>query len=217
MVNQIEAAYEDPDTGEILSEPNDEVQAAYEQVLAASETQSAHLGQWSDDWYAGMSNGDFATMLCPGWMLTQIEGNAAEVTGWDIADVFPNGGGNWGGSYLTVPANGDHVEEAQELADWLTSPEVQVRTFQAAGTFPSQTEALTDTTLLDATNTYFNDAPIGEIFSNRANAITVSPFKGDNYFAINDAMQKALTRVEEGTKDADASWDQWVTEVEAIG
>jgi hypothetical protein len=31
--------------------------------------------------------------------------------------------------------------------------------------------------------------------------VTVSPFKGQFYFQINDAMQKALTRVEEGTQD----------------
>jgi cellobiose transport system substrate-binding protein len=46
--------------------------------------------------------------------------------------------------------------------------------------------------------------------------VTVSPFKGQFYFQINDAMQKALTRVEEGTQDKAASWAQWKTEVAAI-
>lgn len=217
MVNQIAAAYEDPETGDIIATENPEVKAAYDQTLAASAEQSAKLGQWSDDWYAGMSNGDFATILCPGWMLTQIEGNAEGVTGWNIANVFPNGGGNWGGSYLTVPKNGAHVEEAQKLADWLTSPETMIKTFTTAGTFPSQQEALTAADLLDAKNPFFNDAPIGQIFSDRAAAVTVSPFKGQNYFEINNAMQMALTRVEDGTQDASASWTQWVSEVQAIG
>ena len=156
-------------------------------------------------------------MLCPGWMLGVIEGNAADTTGWDIANVFPNGGGNWGGSYLTVPGNGANVGAAQELADWLTAPEQQITAFEAAGTFPSQNEALTDPTLLEATNAYFNDAPVGSILSDRANAVTVSPFKGEYYFQINDAMQQALTRVEDGTQDAQTSWDQWVSEVDLIG
>ncbi len=216
MINQVEAAYEDPDSGDIIATTNDEVKATYDQVLAASATQSAHLGQWSDDWFAGLSNGAFATMLCPGWMLGVISGNAKDVTGWDVANVFPNGGGNWGGSYLTVPANGEHVAAAQELADWLTSPETQIKAFVNAGTFPSQNDALTDQTLLDFTNEYFNDAPVGTIFSERAKAVDVSPFKGQYYFQINDAMQKALTRVEDGTQDAAASWKQWVSEVEAI-
>ena len=215
--NPLAAAYEDPETGEITATENPEVADIYNQVLEASADQSAHLGQWSDDWFAGLSNGAFATMLCPGWMLGVIEGNAADTTGWDIANVFPNGGGNWGGSYLTVPGNGANVGAAQELADWLTAPEQQITAFEAAGTFPSQNEALTDPTLLEATNAYFNDAPVGSILSDRANAVTVSPFKGEYYFQINDAMQQALTRVEDGTQDAQTSWDQWVSEVDLIG
>ena len=217
MINQVAAAYEDPDSGEITAADNPEVKEIFDQVTASSADLSAKVQQWSDDYYAGMANGDYATMLCPGWMLTQIEGNAPDVDGWDIADVFPNGGGNWGGSYLTIPANGEHVEAAQELADWLTSPETMAKTFATAGTFPSQADALSDPNVTDATNKYFDDAPIGEIFSSRAEAVTVTPFKGEHYFEINDAMQKALTRVEDGTQDAKTSWDQWVSEVKAIG
>jgi cellobiose transport system substrate-binding protein len=216
MINQVEAAYEDPDSGDIVATTNPEVKDIYDEVLTASATQSAHLGQWSDDWFAGLSNGAFATMLCPGWMLGVISGNAADTTTWDIANVFPNGGGNWGGSYLTVPANGANVAAAQELADWLTAPAQQIKAFEVAGTFPSQNDALTDPTLLESTNEYFNNAPVGQILSDRAKAVTVAPFKGPFYFQINDAMQKALTRVEDGTQDAAASWDQWVTEVGTI-
>jgi cellobiose transport system substrate-binding protein len=217
MVNQVEAAYEDPDSGDITATDNAEVEDIYNQVLDASATQSAHLGQWSDDWFAGLSNGAYATMLCPGWMLGVISGNAEGVTGWDVANVFPNGGGNWGGSYLTVPANGAHVEEAQKLADWLTAPEQQIKAFVNAGTFPSQNDAYSDEALTGFVNEYFNNAPVGQIFTDRAKAVSVAPFKGAFYFQINDAMQKALTRVEDGTQDKQASWDQWVSEVEAIG
>ncbi|WP_417563058.1 ABC transporter substrate-binding protein [Microbacterium sp.] len=216
MINQVAAAYEDPSSGKITATTNPEVKALYDQVLAASKTQSAHLGQWSDDWNAGMQNGAYATMLCPAWMQGVISGNAKDVTGWDIANVFPNGGGNWGGSYLTVPANGAHVKEAQQLAAWLTDPAQQLKAFANAGTFPSQTEALKDSALLDSTNEFFNNAPVGQIFSDRAAAVTVSPFKGQYYFQVNDAMQKALTRVEDGTQSASQSWDQWVSEVNAI-
>lgn len=216
MINQLEAAYEDPESGDITATTNPDVKDVYDQVLEASATQSAHLGQWSDDWMAGLSNGAFATMLCPGWMLGVISGNAPDTTTWDIANVFPGGGGNWGGSYLTVPANGANVAAAQELADWLTAPEQQIKAFEVAGTFPSQNDALTDSTLLDSTNEYFNNAPVGQILSDRATAVTVAPFKGAFYFQINDAMQKALTRVEDGTQDAAASWDQWVSEVGTI-
>ena len=217
MINQVEAAYEDPDSGDIIATDNAEVEDLYNQVLDASAAQSAHLGQWSDDWFAGLSNGAYATMLCPGWMLGVISGNAEGVTGWDVANVFPNGGGNWGGSYLTVPANGANVEEAQKLADWLTAPEQQIKAFVNAGTFPSQNDAYSDEALTGFVNEYFNNAPVGQIFTDRAKAVSVAPFKGEFYFQVNDAMQKALTRVEDGTQDKQASWDQWVSEVDAIG
>ncbi|EIC07366.1 extracellular solute-binding protein family 1 [Microbacterium laevaniformans OR221] len=214
MINQVEAAYENPSDGKIAIDPK--VETIYNQVLDAAKTQSAHLSQWSDDWFAGLTNGSFATMLCPGWMLGVISGNAKDVKGWDIANVFPGGGGNWGGSYLTVPANGKNVAAAQQLADWLTSPDTQLMAFEKAGTFPSQVDAMKSDMLLSAKNEFFNNAPTGQILTDRANAVTVSPFKGQFYFQVNDAMQKALTRVEEGTQDKAASWAQWQTEVAAI-
>jgi cellobiose transport system substrate-binding protein len=177
---------------------------------------AAYSGQWSEDWFASMASGEFAAMLCPGWMLGVISGNAADVTGWDIADVFPGGGGNWGGSYLTVPANGENVEAAQELAAWLTSPETQMKAFANAGTFPSQVDALASEELAAATNEYFNGAPTGEILTNRADAVSVATYKGPQFFQFHDALQNAVTRVFDGLEDKETSWDNWVTEVSAF-
>jgi len=216
IVNQIPNAYEKSD-GTVIATENPEVKEAYTSVLAASETLSAHLSQWSDDWTASFQNDGFATMLCPGWMLGVISGNAEGVAGWDIADTFPGGGGNWGGSYLTVPNQSEHQAEATTLAAWLTAPEQQLKAFASKGTFPSQVDALASDELLGATNEFFNNAPTGQILANRAAAVDVTPFKGINYFPINDAMQQALTRVEDGTMNADESWDQWVTDVKALG
>jgi RimJ/RimL family protein N-acetyltransferase len=110
-----------------------------------------------------MAGGEFAAMLCPPWMHGIIAGEAPDVTGWDVADAFPEGGGNWGGSYLVVPANGANVEAAQLLADWLTAPETQIKAFNNAGTFPSQPEAQSSADLTGFVNDYFNGAPTGEI------------------------------------------------------
>lgn len=215
IVNQIEYTYTEPD-GTVIATDNPEIQAAYELVTERAVPNSAYAGQWSDDWFASMANGEFATMLCPGWMLGVISGNAPDVTGWDIANVFPNGGGNWGGSYLTVPANGANVDAALALADWLTAPEQQVKAFTNAGTFPSQVKAYEDPALTDATNEYFNDAPTGEILSERAEAVTVAPYKDASYFKYHDALQNAVTRVFDGVEDEQTSWDTWVAEVSAF-
>ncbi|MCY7325725.1 MAG: ABC transporter substrate-binding protein [Microbacteriaceae bacterium] len=217
ILNQEEETLEATD-GEIIATTNPVVEDAYTTVLDASPELSAHLSQWSDDWSAGFANGAFATMLCPSWILGVIEGNAPEVEGWDVANVFPNGGGNWGGSYLTVPAQGEKAEAAKAFADWLTDPEQQLKSFVSTGNFPSQKSLYEAEELLSVTRPYFNEAPTGEIFSERSAAISVAPFKSVNYFPVMDALQNAITRVDvDKTQDADASWDQFVTDVEAIG
>jgi cellobiose transport system substrate-binding protein len=218
MVNQMPNAYEQED-GTVVATSNPEVREAYDMVTQASaDGLSAHLGQWSDDWTSSFQTDGFATMPCPSWMLGVIEGNASGVEGWDIANTFPGGGGNWGGSYLTVPTQSEHPEEAKALAAWLTAPEQQIKAFVAKGTFPSQQEALSSSELTSVTNTFFADAPTGEIFADRAEAVTVVPFKGPKFSAINDAMQQAIARVDiDKTDDADASWQKFVSDVESLG
>lgn len=218
MINQVEQPYETPE-GEIVALDNPEVRELYDQVLSASvdDELSAGLGQWSADWASAFQGDEFATMLCPAWMLGVIEGNAADVEGWDVANVFPGGGGNWGGSYLTVPAQGDNVEEAKALAAWLTAPEQQIKAFESKGTFPSQAEALDSDTLAESSNAFFNDAPTGEIFAERAEAVEVTPFKGPKYFEINTAMQDAISRVDvDETDDPDSSWDKFASAVNGL-
>jgi cellobiose transport system substrate-binding protein len=215
IVNQMEYTYTEPD-GTVIATDNPELEAAYNSVVERGIPNSAYAGQWSDDWNASMTNGEFAAMLCPGWMLGVISGNAPDVTGWEVANVFPNGGGNWGGSYLTIPANGANVAAAQQLADWLTAPEQQVSAFVNAGTFPSQVDAYEDPALTDFVNPYFNDAPTGSIFADRAEAVTVAPYKDANYFEYHQALQDAVTRVFDGIEDQATSWATYVAQVEAF-
>lgn len=219
LINQQENGYENEDGSVIPLADNTAAQTAYNTVTSDDvQALSAHLGQWSEDWTAAFQKDGFATMLCPAWMTGPIEQNSGGITGWDVADVFPGGGGNWGGSYLTVPASGANAEAAKELAAWLTSPEVQVKAFANAGTFPSQTEALADPTLTEATNAFFNEAPVGQIFGNRYKAITVTPFKGPNYFSIHTTVADAITKVDvEQSADAEQAWQGALDAFGALG
>ena len=215
MLNQVENPFEaDDDT---IQTDNAELEAVWDDVTGNSDTLSTQLAQWGDDWTASFQNDGFATTFCPGWMLGIIEGNAEGVEGWDIADVFPGGGGNWGGSYLTVPAQGDNVEKAQEIAAWLSAPEQQAKAFAAKGTFPSQVDALSAPEIEDAVNPFFNDAEIGQILANRAEAVTVQPYKGPKYSDILTAFQEAVLRVDEGSQEPDESWEQFQSDVAALG
>lgn len=215
LVNQLEFAYEEPD-GAIIAADNPEIKKAYETVVEKAIPIAAYPGQWSEDWYASMANGEFAAMLCPAWMHGIIAGEAPDITGWDVANAFPEGGGNWGGSYLVVPADGANIEAAQKLADWLTAPETQIKAFNNAGTLPSQVDAQTSEDLLGFVNPYFNDAPTGEIGIERANAIEVATYKGEKYFQYHDALQNAVTRVYDGLEDKDTAWNTWLTEIQGF-
>jgi cellobiose transport system substrate-binding protein len=216
MLNQVENPFETDDN--TVDVENPELQEVYAAVTdGIDKGLSTTLPQWSDDWTASFQNDAFATMACPGWMLGVIEGNAEGVDGWDIANVFPGGGGNWGGSYLTIPTQGDNIEEAKEVAAWLTAPEQQIKAFEAKGTFPSQVEALDSEEVQSATNAFFNDAPTGEILADRAEAITVQPHKGPKYSDILQAFQAAILRVDDGSQSADEAWDQFLSDVEAMG
>ena len=156
-------------------------------------------------------------MACPGWMLGVIEGNAEGVEGWDIADVFPGGGGNWGGSYLTVPAQGDNIEEAKEVAAWLTAPEQQVKAFLDKSTFPSQVEALSMPEVTGAVDAVLQRRPDrrdprqpGE---GRHRAAAQGPEVLRHPAGVPGGDPPGRRRV----AGADESWEQFQTDVEALG
>ncbi|MDR2374496.1 MAG: ABC transporter substrate-binding protein [Bifidobacteriaceae bacterium] len=217
MVNQLEYPYEDQDDN-VIADTNPDVKAIFDQVTTAAldDGLSAGLQQWNDDWGQAFQNGAFATILCPSWILGPIQDYAAGVTGWDVANVFPGGGGNWGGSFLSIPTQTEHFDEAKALALWLTAPEQQVKTFENAGLFPATPDATTDPAVTEYSHTYFNNAPTGQIFAERAEAVKVMPYKGPHYFAVqNTAMIPALRRVDvDKTDTAQSSWDKFVAEIE---
>ena len=228
MVNQIENPFSSTQPEETLIplDQNTQIKGIYDSLLKAAvdDGLSAGLQQWQPDWQKAFQvkdekgAGTFATMLCPGWMLGVIEGNAAGMEGWDIANQFPGGGGNWGGSFLTVPAQGKNVDEAKKLAAWLTAPEQQIKAFKLKGTFPSQVDALSSDDLLSVTNPFFNDAPTGQILADRAKAVTVVPFKGPNYFAYRASISNAINRVDvDKTDSPDDSWKTAASDISALG
>jgi cellobiose transport system substrate-binding protein len=216
LIQQQTNPYE-KDDGTIIATTNPEVEDAFRTALSVASTLSAGLDPWTDDWYSAMNNGDFATMGCPSWMLGIIEGAAPDETNWRIADTYPGGGGNAGGSFLVVPTQSKHPKEAAELASWLTAPEQQVTAFSAAGPFPSRLEAFDLPELQAITSPYFGNAPIGEIFTARAKAIKADAFKGPHYFQIDAAINDAFSRAADGTQSVDDAWNQFVDEVNGLG
>ncbi|GAQ75356.1 extracellular solute-binding protein [Streptomyces turgidiscabies] len=214
--DQYRVLWEDPKTGDIIADKNKDLRNIYDTVTS-HEDLSAHLARWSEDWVSAFQKDKFAVMLAPSWMLGVIKGNAAGVRGWDVADVYPNGGVNSGGSYLSVPKQSKHPKEAQALAEWLTAPEQQTKAFKASGNFPSQIEAQKSPEVQKVTEPFFNDAPVGKILTERASNITMVPYRGENYFAIAAAFNDAINRVSvDKTHSAKESWDMFVDALDAL-
>ncbi|MBB5803558.1 cellobiose transport system substrate-binding protein [Saccharothrix ecbatanensis] len=221
MVNQVEYAYENKD-GTRKNLAGSEVEKIFRTVLkhGTEQKQSAGLTQWSSDWNASFKRNDtFAVVMAPSWMSGTIKGNAGDdFVGWDIANVFPGGGGNWGGSYLSVPAQCKHPEEAKDLAAYLTSAEVALdAAVKNGGGSPSQVEAMNSPKLLPLTSPFFNNAPTGQIWADRAAAVKVVPFKGPNYKKVHDVIVAGLNRVDvDKSQSVDQSWAQVLSELESL-
>ncbi len=196
-------------SGTLVINDNAAVKQAYDLTLKMIDKGlSAGYKAFSDQWTAAFKQGKFATIACPAWMLGVIEGNAgpANANKWDVAAV-PGGGGNWGGSFLSVPKQSKHPKEAAELVKFLTSPQGQIAAFKAKNTLPSSPQALGDPAVKDATNVYFSNAPVGQVFAQGASALK-PVFLGPKNQAVRDAVENTLLAVQQGQLDAGKAWDK---------
>ncbi len=167
---------------------------------------------WTEEWNTAQAEGGFAVMPCPAWMLGVVEGTSgADNEGnWDFA-AAPGVAGNWGGSWLLVPATTAHPEEAAALAAWLTAPEQQVKIFEAVGAFPSSLEAAEE--VQGFTNPYFNEAPVGEIISTSVAEFPALEY-GELHHPVKQAVEGVLNGLLDGTYSADEVWDAIQSEAE---
>jgi cellobiose transport system substrate-binding protein len=218
MQNQLDEGYLTKDD-KLAIESNKDIKDNWDQVTAAvAGGQSAKLVAFSPEWNNGFKQGAFATKTCPSWMLGVVKEQAGpENAGkWAVTDAFPNGGGNWGGSYLAVPKQSQHPKEAAELAAWLTAPEQQIKAFKETGNFPSQVDALESPELLDSTNEYFGDVKVGELFAEQARKVGQAQYKGPGDGKIQEnATSPALQAVEQG-KSPEEGWQQAVDSAKKI-
>ena len=167
---------------------------------------TAKLEQFSQPWNTAMNTGDFATIACPAWMLGYIKQQAGKENSgnWGVLPLPQGLGGNWGGSYLSIPKDSPNAAAAAQLAQFLTSADSEVKEFEAGLAFPSNSDALDK--IADVTDPYFNDAPIGKIFSDGFRAAPDQPLGVDDG-AIDQAITQQLTAVESNNVPAAEAWD----------
>ncbi|PKQ25951.1 MAG: ABC transporter substrate-binding protein [Actinobacteria bacterium HGW-Actinobacteria-4] len=198
----------------------DQAKPAFDIALAVIEAGlSANIGAWSPEWNTGFETGSFAVLACPSWMLGHITGQISADTfagQWDVADM-PGPGGNWGGSYYTIPnQHSDYeIQEAWAFIEWVIQPEQQIAIMEAYGNLPSQSSLYDDPRVGARTNAFFNDAPVGSIFTKSANDIPGPVYYGPKHQTVANAVGSVLGEVEAGNISIADAWDAAVAAAEA--
>ena len=215
IIGQSPTQYYD-ESGNPIYETNPAVKDAWNlamQAISANET--AALKQFDPAWNEGFANGAFATIACPAWMIGYIKGQAGDSGSgkWDVARI-PGDGGNWGGSYLAIPAASPHQQQAYDLIKWLTAPAQQVEMWTKAQHFPSSSTASAEPAVEDATDPYFSNAPLGQVFKTSADnlpVVTLGPKDG----LIKDTFSNGILLVEQQGQSPQTAWDKTMADIKS--
>ena len=212
IIGQANPAYYDA-SGNVIAAKNPKVKAAWNLTMNAIKYgEDAGYAAFSNDWNTGFKKGTFATVTCPAWMMGYIQGQAPATKGkWNIATV-PGGGGNWGGSFLTVTKQSQHPAEAADLVKFLTSPASELYVFQHTGNLSSELPVLKSKAVQNFRNPFFSNAPVGKIFATSAMKLKpqiLGPHQGDFQTDASNAIQ----RVEQHKQSPAASWKQFLKDV----
>jgi len=206
-------------SNQLIVDKNPAVKTAFDFATKLTQQNlTAKMRNFTPEWSTGTQKGAFATLGCPSWMLGVVSGNAGD-TGkgkWDVANV-PGDGGNWGGSWLAVPAQTKHPAEAAKVADYLTSTEVEASIFKDFGNMPSNSKALADPSVQNATNPFFSDAPVGQIFAKSAAALQ-PVYLGIKHAQVKNAIESVVQGIDDRSIPFDTSWQKLVDDaVKAAG
>ncbi len=221
-INLMPAAFEDPESGlpYDLAE-NTEVKERFMMFAEAAEDGvSAGIAIGHADWGAGFQNEQWATVVTPAWMTGLIAENADGIEGWRIASTFPEGGGNWGGSFFAVPSTGKNTEWAVKLADHLTTADAAISWFNTTGQFPSQLDAMSSDEIAEAENAFYGDQKVGQIYGDLAAAAgdaAAGGFRGENFAGIQTLVTDGIRLVESGSATAAEAWETTVKNFDAMG
>ncbi|MFE1956884.1 ABC transporter substrate-binding protein [Streptomyces sp. NPDC059479] len=200
--------------GKVIYKTNPAVRQAWDIAADfAGSGLTAKLQQFTPGWDQGFANGTFATVSCPAWMLGYIQdkGGEAGKGKWDVA-AAPKPS-NWGGSFLVVPEASKNKEAAAKLVAWLTAPEQQATLFAERGSFPSSQAAYSLPAVSGAKHEYFDNAPIGEIFSAAAKGVPVQIVGPKDLIIAQNLADIGMLQVDQkGT----SSKDGWNAAVKAI-
>lgn len=200
--------------GSFIGDKNPQVKKAFDfTVKGIQEGWVGNTQLWSPEWNQAINDGDFEVMLGPAWMAGTIK-NAKDTAGkWKIAQL-PEGAGNWGGSFLTLPKEGKHPKEAYEFIAWLVSKENQLKSFEVSGLFPS-IPALYDDPAFTKGDDFFGGQAIAGAYAKSANRVK-PVYYGPLHDQTDAFFKNALKNVLEQKADPAKEWDNAIKQAKTL-
>ncbi|MEK4997962.1 ABC transporter substrate-binding protein [Paenibacillus sp. FSL H7-0918] len=202
--------------GSFIGDTNPQVKKAYDfTVKGIQEGWISNVMLWSPEWGQGMNDGSFAVVMGPAWMAGNVKSNAPDSSGkWKIAQL-PEGAGNWGGSFLTLPKEGKHSKEAYDFIAWMDNKENQLESFKTKGLMPSIPALYEDPAFVDFKDDFFGGQQTAVEFGKAANRVK-PVYYGPLHDQTDTFFKNALKNVLEKKADPTKEWNEAVKQAKTL-
>jgi multiple sugar transport system substrate-binding protein len=175
---------------------------------------------FNNDWYAGLSNGTYATWITAAWAPIFLQSSAAKSAGkWRVAPMpqWQDGAqvsGNWGGSTSAVTKQTKHPAAAAAFAMFLNhDPESSMLMATKQFLFPPLKQTLQDPRFVGQTPAFYGGQKVNALFAEISNTVATdfqwSPFNDYVSSTNNQIIGGALTN----KSSLSAALDTWQTNV----
>jgi cellobiose transport system substrate-binding protein len=204
------------DAGKLIYSTNPLVKKGWDTTIKALNAGiGTRIGQYTSDWNIGMNKGTFATILAPAWMMDYIKAQAPDTKGkWDIA-ALPVGGGNQGGTQLSIPSYAKNKQAAYDFITWYLNPAQELKVFKTYGLFPATQSLYDDAAFIDYKDPFFNNAPVAKIYAE--GILKLKPiFEGKLERAIDQAIGAGLGRVAAKKMTSAKSWETVLSDLKKV-
>lgn len=158
-------------------------------------------------------NGDIASFPdAYWWKKLLVDASKNTVGKWRIT-AMPGGPRNVGGSFIGIPAEGEHKKQAFEVAKWLVSPENQAYQLKHTALFPSSQKAFEADENLFVKEEFFGGKKTALVFVEAAKDIPIL-YYGPKSGALQSIFQEQLKTVAEQGKDSEEAWNDAIKKSE---
>ncbi len=159
---------------------------------------------FTNDWYAGLGKGKYATWISAAWGPVFLTGVAGESKGKWRAAPLPqwnegeNVSANWGGSTSAVTAESQYPEEATEFAIWLNHNEKSVDMLvEESNLFPVLKSKLNSPQFKNASASFYGGQQVNQVFIDASENVDLgfewSPFQDYVYAQMTEKIGDAAS------------------------